>query len=138
MHIFITGFANIWLLPGGRTNLSRPCFFKYLKGREHFPPYRFGLISALHFLDACSIPVKYLLLHVPRYVSRRERIERREYVLQLHAKTFSSSFDIWPSFSKYPPSSCSFRTGTRYFARDIPERRLLPSRESSVKSFKRT
>lgn len=65
--MFITGFANIWLLPGGRTNLSRPCFFKYLKGREHFPPYRFGLISALHFLDACSIPVKYLLLHVPRY-----------------------------------------------------------------------
>lgn len=26
------------------------------------------------------------------------RDERREYALQLHAKTFSSSFDIWPSF----------------------------------------
>lgn len=78
MHMFITGFANIWLLPGGRTNLSRPCFFKYLKGREHFPPYRFGLISALHFLDACSILVKYLLLHVPRILCTR-RDGRREY-----------------------------------------------------------
>lgn len=55
----------------------------------------------------------------------------------LHAKTFSSSFDIWPSFSKRSSSSCSFRTGTRYFARDVPKRRLLPSRESGVKSFKR-
>lgn len=127
MHMFITGFANIWLLPGGRTNLSRPCFFKYLKGREHFPPYRFGLISALHFLDACSILVKYLLLHAPGWKKG----------IWLHAKTSSSSFDIWPSFSKRSSSSCSFRTGTRYFARDVPKRRLLPSRESGVKSFKR-
>lgn len=135
--MFITGFANIWLLPGGRTNLSQPCFFKYLKGREHFPPYRFGLISALHFLHACSIPVKYSLLRAFYLGVHAPEVEEGN-MLQLHAKTFSSSFDIWPSFSKYSPSSCSFRTGTRYFAREGRLPKDGPSRESSVKSFKRS
>lgn len=118
MHMFITGFANIWLLPGGRTNLSRPCFFKYLKGREHFPPYRFGLISALRFFDACSI--KYLLLHLSRIIHLdapggwkkgiRSPVTRENFLIEFRylAKFFGNTL--------LSPSSCSFRTETRYFA----------------------